>query len=63
MKSSRTKIAAKIHSFMLVFGTFVCLFIGLNLTESIETESQKNEKKTVPLIATINKEKDKKHGR
>lgn len=63
MKSSRTKIAAKIHSFMLIFGTFVCLFIGLNLSESVEVESKKSEKKTVPLVATINKEKDKKHGR
>jgi hypothetical protein len=48
---------------MLVFGTFVCLFIGLNLSESVEAETKKNEKKSVPLIATINKEKDKKNGR
>ena len=63
MKSQRTKLAAKIHSFMLFFGTFVCLFIGLNLSESVEVETKKNDKKSVPLIATINKEKDKKHGR
>jgi hypothetical protein len=64
MKSSRTKTAAQIHSFMLVFGAAFCMFVSASLIDENESErTTKSEIKTIPIIATINKEKDKKNGR